>query len=156
MDEVGDVIIQFCPVYIFSNLKEKISLPYWSENHGKCEFFGYPKYVDKEAIILTFILLPVIICWSPQILSYCSIPRSYKLFSISMTSVKSSTRISSRRTCWCVWTRPTYGNWQLTRASGRSWGPSFQAQPVSGWVGHKMGYGLNVDYVIKSHGMWGL
>lgn len=24
------------------------------------------------------------------------------------------------------------------------------------WVGHKMGYGLNVDYVIKSHGMWGL
>lgn len=55
MDEVGDVIIQFCPVYIFSNLKEKISLPYWSENHGKCEFLGYPKYVDKEAIILTFI-----------------------------------------------------------------------------------------------------
>lgn len=67
MDEVGDVIIQFCPVYIFSNLKEKISLPYWSENHGKCEFLGYPKYNDKEAIILTFILLPVIICWSPQI-----------------------------------------------------------------------------------------
>lgn len=57
MDEVGDVIIQFCPVYIFSNLKEKISLPYWSENHGKCEFLGYPKYNDKEAIILTFILL---------------------------------------------------------------------------------------------------
>lgn len=75
MDEVGDVIIQFCPVYIFSNLKEKISLPYWPENHGKCEFFGYPKYVDKEAIILTFILLPVIICWSPKIfIVYLTVP----------------------------------------------------------------------------------
>lgn len=37
VDEVGDVIIQFCPIYIFSNLKEKISLPYWAENH---EFLG--------------------------------------------------------------------------------------------------------------------
>lgn len=56
MDEVGDVIIQFCPVYIFSNLKEKISLPYWSENHGKCEFLGYPKYVYLFIYLLSILL----------------------------------------------------------------------------------------------------